>query len=101
MSSGRRGLVLSVAFLGLAVWLCTGRTAHAQPAQPGPRFQPADSGPGRHSIWQQQLTPEQIRELLSRFGQDDGKNDWFEKMLFDAVKEKNPNVNDEQVKSTI
>ncbi len=96
MSAGRRGLLLSVAFLGLAGWLCAGRSAHAQP-------RPTDPGTGRHSIWKQELRPDQIRDILSKFGQDDGKNDWFEKMIFDAVKEKNKNLNldDEQVKSAV
>ncbi|MBN9118338.1 MAG: hypothetical protein J0I06_04110 [Planctomycetes bacterium] len=97
MSAGRRGFVLSVAFLGLAVGLCASRSAHAQPD----RFHPTDPGAGRHVIWQQQLSPDQIRGVLSRFGQDDGKNDWFEKMLFDTVKDRNPGVDDEQVKAAI
>lgn len=96
MSAGRRGLVLSVAFFGSALWLC----ASSARAQPG-GFRPQDPGLGRHTIWQTELSPDQIRSVLSRFGQDNGKNDWFEKMLFDAVKEKNPGVNDEQVKQTI
>lgn len=96
MSAGRRGLLLSVTFFGLVLWLCAG-SARAQPGG----WRPQDPGPGRHTIWQHELTPDQIRNILGRFGQDNGKNDWFEKMLFDAVKEKNPGVNDEQVKQTI
>ena len=95
MSAGRRGLLLSVVFFGLALGLC----ASSARAQPG--FRPNDPGAGRHAIWQTDLSPEQIRDVLSRFGQDNGKNDWFEKMLFDAVKDKNPGANDAQVKETI
>jgi hypothetical protein len=94
MSAGRRGLLLSGLFLGLAVWLCPGRPALAQP--PGVRFQ-NDPGPGRHNIWKTQLTPEQIREALTKFGQDDGKNAWFEDMLKQAIRERNQNPTDEQV----
>ena len=104
MSAGRRGLLLSVAFLGLTVWLCTSRPAHAQPGrlQPlDPGARPVDPGAGRHVIWQSDVRPEQIRDVLSRFGQDDGKNDWFEKMLFKAVKDKNPDADDKQVEATI
>jgi hypothetical protein len=95
MSAGRRGFVLSVAFLAAALWLCAGPSARAQFGRP------ADGGAGKHTIWQSELTPEQIREVLSRFGQDNGKNDWFEQMLFDAVKQKNPGANDAQVKEAI
>ena len=45
------------------------RATAQQPIQ----FQPADPGAGRHTIWQPQLNSEQIRALLARFGQDDGK----------------------------
>lgn len=93
MSAGRRGLFLSVAFLIPALWLCAG-SVRAQPAN--------DPRVGQHTTWgQSTITPERIREVLSRFGQDDGKNDWFEKMLFDAVKDKNPGADDTQVKETI
>jgi hypothetical protein len=98
MSAGRRGLLLSVAFLAPVLWLCAGRTAYAQP---GLRLQPIDPGAGRHTIWQHELRPDQIRDVLGRFGQDTGKNDWFEDMLFNAVKEKNRGANDEQVKAAI
>lgn len=100
MSAGRRGLLLSVAFLGLAGWLCTSRPALAQP--PG-GLRPVDPGAGRHTIWRQELRPEDVRNILSQFGQDSGKNDWFEEMVQKAVKDRNPNIdpNDERVKATI
>lgn len=97
MSAGRRGLVLSVAFLAPALWLCPGTRAHAQPDP----FQPAQPGPGKHSIWQQNLGAEQIRALLAKFGQDGGKGDWFEKMLRESVEQKNPGANKEQVDAAI
>ena len=98
MSTGRRGLILALTFLVPAVWLCPGQRAHAQP---GGFRQNNDPGAGRHAIWQKNLTPEQIRNALSKFGQDDGKNDWFEDLVRDAVRNKNPNVNEEQVKAKI
>jgi hypothetical protein len=94
MSAGRRGVILSVAFLGLALWLCPAKRALAQ--QPM-RAQPNDPGPGRHKIWKQDLTPDQIRDLLGRFGQDDGKGDPFEDLLRRALRDKNPNASKEQV----
>jgi hypothetical protein len=104
MSVGRRGLMLSVAFLVPAVWLCPTKRVQAQPIQfqpVQPNFRPNDPGPGRHSVWQSQLSPEQIRALLARFGQDDGKTDWFEELLRKSVKERNPNANDAEVDATI
>lgn len=104
MSAGRRGLLLSVAFLGLACWLCSSRPAQAQPGGhfgPNGGIRPHDPGAGRHIIWQTELSPNQIRDVLAKFGQDDGKNDWFEKMLFDAVKEKNRGADDKEVEAAI
>ena len=112
MSAGRRGLMLSCAFLGLAVWLCPGKRASAQqpiqfqpvPMQPGGPIQPGgfrDPGLGHHTIWQQNLSPDQIRALLARFGQDEGKGDWFEELLRKTVKERNPEADPAEVDATI
>jgi hypothetical protein len=104
MSAARRSSLLAVTFVGLALWLTPSRQAHAQPirVQPiQPGFRPADPQAGRHSIWTHELSPEQIRAILSKFGQDDGKNDWFEQMLRDAVQKENPNADPKQVDAAI
>ena len=98
MSAGRRGLILSVAFLGLAIWLCP--ALRLAEAQPGPaQFQ--DPTAPRHNIWRHQLTPEQIRELLAKFGQDDGKSDPVENLLRQLIQDKNPNAPPEQVDAAV
>src|SRR5690242_2895760 len=102
MSTGRRGILLSVAFLAAALWLCPNKRAQAQPIQ----FQPVQPGfrdpqAGRHTIWQQTLTPEQIRALLAKFGQEEGKADWFEELLRKTVKEQNPDADPAEVDATI
>jgi hypothetical protein len=99
MSAGRRGLLLSVAFLGLALGLCPQRRAHAQPGHFP--MQPDDPGTGRHTLWNRQLTPEQIRELLARFGQPDGKGDPFEDLLRRLIGDRNPGVPKEQVDAAV
>ncbi|QJW93474.1 hypothetical protein [Frigoriglobus tundricola] len=106
MSAGRRGLMLSIAFLVLATGLCPARRASAQP--PG-RFQQGGFPPhaadpqqtGKHTIWQQNLDPGQIRSFLEKFGQNDGKGDWLEDLLRRSVKEKNPELNQEQADAAI
>lgn len=91
MSARRRGLILSVVFLGLAMWLCPEQRAKAQPNRA------PDPNTGRHSIWKRDLSPDQIRELLARFGQDDGKGDPFEEMLNKVIRDRNPDASKEQV----
>jgi len=100
MSAGRRGLMLSIAFLVLAIGLCPTQRVSAQP--PGV-FQPLGPAqpPGKHTIWQQNLDPNQIRSFLEQFGRENGKNDWFEDLLRRSVKEKNPELNPEQVDAAI
>lgn len=100
MSAGRRGLFLSVAFLGLALWLCPTPRAQAQPIRVDP-VRPNDPQAGRHRIWQSELSPEQIRELLARFGQDDGKGDPFEDLIRQLVRDKNPNADPKQVDAAV
>jgi hypothetical protein len=104
MSAARRSSLLAVTFVVLALNLAPNKRAHAQPirvqpVQPG--FRPADPQAGKHTIWNHELSPEQIRALLSKFGQDDGKNDWFEQMLRDTVQKQNPNADPKQVDAAI
>ena len=68
MSSGRRGPVLSAGFLGLALWLCPADRALAQP--PVQLLPGRDPQGGKHSIWQQSLSAEQVRELLARLADE-------------------------------
>ncbi len=95
MSAGRRGLVLSVAFLGLALWLSPAKRAHAQFPQP------VQNGPGKHAIWQQNLSPDQVRELLAKFGQTDGKEDPFEELVRRLVQDKNRGADPKQVDDAV
>src|SRR5438128_1557523 len=92
MSAGRRGLLLSVTFLGLVA----GITRDAR-AQPQPITSPPDPQVGRHDLWQQNLSPDQIRDKLGKFGI--GSSDALsplERMLLDALKEKYPNSDPKQ-----
>ena len=91
MSAGRRGLLLSAAFLGAAVWLCPAPRAHAQ------------DSPGRHNIWQRQgLTPEQIRQALMQFGKGDGEAaKALEDLIRKRVTKQNPNVDKERMDAAI
>ncbi len=81
MSAGRRGLFLSAAFLGLTLCVCS--IARAQPQIRPP--QPNDPQAGRHTIWQRELSSEQIRQLLARFGQGDKNAD---NLLEDAIRDR-------------
>lgn len=101
MSAGRRGPLLSVAFALLALWLCQGTRAHAQFQQP---MRPLgnDPGAGRHNIWQQQLSPDQIRQLFSQFGQGDNESaKQLEDLIRDSVMKKNPNADPKQVDAAL
>ncbi len=83
MSAGRRGLLLSVAFFALTLCLCSRASA-----QPQIQFRPVganDPHAGRHTIWQRELSPDQIRELLSRFGKGD-KN--VDNLLENAIRDR-------------
>ena len=100
MSTGRRGLMLSIAFLVLAIGLCPVRRVSAQPGGFQHHLQPQQQ-PGKHTIWQNNLDPNQIRMFLEKFGQNDGKSDWREDLIRQAVKEKNPDLNPEQVDAAI
>jgi hypothetical protein len=94
MSAGRRGVLLSLIFLGAALSLCPAQRATAQPG----RNQPNDPGAGRHKLWRQELSPEEIRAILARFGQDDGKGDPLEELMQKLLKQQNPDVNDERLR---
>ncbi|HEY1190128.1 MAG TPA: hypothetical protein VGE74_20955 [Gemmata sp.] len=100
MSAGRRGLLLSVAFGLLALWLSQGERAQAQFPQQFPPGGGNDPHAGRHSIWQSQLTPDQIRELFSPFGPDDDHKQ-FEKLFRDMVMNKSPNADPKQVDAAV
>ncbi len=101
MSAGRRGLLLSAAFLGAVACLCPAPRAHAQP-RGGFQQQPYDPGPGRHSIWQHGLSAEQIRQLLSQFGKGDSDAaKQLEDLIRDRVLQKNPKADKERVDATI
>ena len=110
MSAGRRGLLLSVTFFGLVLWVSPTKQARAQPLKPQPgndqqHFQLIlghDPHAGRHTIWQRDLRPDQIRDLLAKFGQGDGgANKQLEDVIRDSVKKRNPRANDEQVDAAI
>jgi hypothetical protein len=103
MSAGRRGILLAASFLVVALWLCPGKRAQAQPrtqpTQPGVR--PQDPGAGRHSIWTRELTPEQVRQLLARFGKDDADaDDLMHQLLKQALRDRNKEATDEQIDAT-
>ncbi|MFM8270994.1 MAG: hypothetical protein ACKODX_01475 [Gemmata sp.] len=100
MSSGRRGPVLSAGFLGLALWLCPADRALAQP--PVQLLPGRDPQGGKHSIWQQSLSAEQVRELLARYGLGDKSADNFlEDLIRKAVRDRNPKADDKQVNDAI
>src|SRR4051812_26857705 len=85
MSTGRRGLLLSAAFFALMLGLRS--SAHAQP----PFRQPPDPQNGKHDIWQNNLTPDQIRELRMRFGKGDkNAGNSLEDAIRDKVLKNNP-----------
>jgi hypothetical protein len=71
MNAGRR-IVLSAAFLGLAVAL-TSTTARAQDREP-------------HKIWQSSLTPEQLKAALARMGGGGENRDPFRDQIMDLMK---------------
>lgn len=99
MSAGRRGLLLSLGFVVASLALCAGPRARAQPT---PRFQiqgpPAGPGTGQHRIWNQSLTPDQVREALMRFGKGDaGADELILRLLRQAIRQKNPDATPDQV----
>ncbi len=97
MSTGRRGLILSSLFVGLASILCSSERAVGQPF----RQHPSDPGTGRHSLWKRDLTPDQVREYLAKFGQEDGKADQFEDLFRRLLQDKNPEAPKEQVDAAV
>jgi hypothetical protein len=94
MSVGPRRALLPLAFLGLAAALTVSSAARAQP--PG-------GSDKSHRIWQQNLTPEQIKAALSRLGQGDGDGDAdpFEEMLREYLGKQNPGLDKDQLDRTI
>lgn len=109
MSAGRRGLILSVIFLGMALWLCPSQRAHAQfrkqpvkqpmpPPQPRWQFNNNNGNSEHHSIWKRDLTPDEIREMLAKFGTDNGKgDDPLLDLLRRIVQDKNSKATPEQI----
>ena len=106
MSAGRRGLILSITFIGLILWISPGQKAHAEQRYPQgqPVWQPSprESDVGTHTLWQQSLSPDAIRDRLARFGiGDSAKSNPFEDLLRKAVMEKSPNADPKQVDAAI
>jgi|GEM_PF-1956903 len=104
MSAGRRGLILSFVFLAVALWLCPAQRARAQfrkqPLQPQPHWQPNNNNGNteHHSIWKRDLTPEDIREMLAKFGTNNGKgDDPLLDLLRRIIQDKNRKATPEQI----
>lgn len=101
MSAGRRGLLLSAVFFALTLSLCS--SARAQPPQFKP-LPPADPRNGKHDIWEQNLSAEQVRELLARFGKGDkNAGNSLEDAIRKQVLKNNPGAgkNEEQLDAAI
>src|SRR5215471_10528805 len=92
MSAGPRRALLPLAFLGLAVALTASSAARAQPPGGSDRS---------HRIWQQNLTPEQIKAALARLGQGDEDADPFQDLLRQYLEKQNPNEDPEKLKEVI
>jgi hypothetical protein len=85
MSVGRRSLYLPLAFVALAVAITSTAQVRAQERQ-----QQA------HRLWQNNLTPEQIKAALARIGQGDGPDlSMLQKLLQDYIQNQ-PNDFDKQ-----
>ncbi|MBM3980497.1 MAG: hypothetical protein FJ304_09440 [Planctomycetes bacterium] len=94
MSAGRRGLLMSVPFFALVLWLCPAQRAAAQPGGQPQRL--PDPNAGRHSIWKRDLHSDTVRDLLGKFGKA-GDADPFEDLLRKMLRDRNPDVPPEQV----
>ncbi len=99
MSAGRRGFGLAVVFLSAACTLCPDRHVRAQPVIQ-PFGQPQNTG--KHKIWQNDVSPDRIRNALERFGKGEPQtNESFEKLIRDLVKKNNPNAKPEEVEAAL
>jgi hypothetical protein len=97
MSAGRRGLTLSAGFLAVALALCAGPRAGAQPNR-GFQGPPPDPGVGRHKPWARTFTPEQVRDALARFGKAEaGADDPFLQLLKKAIQQHNQKATPQEV----
>jgi hypothetical protein len=97
MSAGRRGLTLSAGFLAVALALCAGPRAGAQPNR-GFQAPPSDPHTGRHKLWNRSLRPEEVREALARFARGEaGADDPFAELLKQAIRQHNPKATPKDV----
>ncbi|MCE9564831.1 MAG: hypothetical protein K8U57_22585 [Planctomycetes bacterium] len=89
MTAGRRRILLSAVFLGLAS-LLTSTPARAQDTS-------------SHKLWQTRpLTPDQVREALARMGAgESGDLDPFQEMVKDYLQKNNPQLDSDQTKEII
>src|SRR5688572_20223172 len=91
MLAGRRCIVLPLAFLGLAVLLCSASAAFAQQG----------SNPS-HNLWTNNLTAEQIKARLGQLGTGvEGDEDQLHKMIREQLVKKYPNVPQESLDALI
>jgi hypothetical protein len=104
---GRRRVILIASFICLIVALPT-KQGYAQPQPPkGKGFpnRPQLIEQSEHEIWGKSLTPEQLKEALSRFGQTLGNPNLstFDEMLKEYLANTSPKVdpNDPELQQTI
>lgn len=82
MLVGRRGLVLSLNFLTLVLFITSGHPVRAQQ-------------PGSHRLWGNDLTPEQLKAALAKLS-GDGEDNPFQEQIERLLKEKRHNPDDIQ-----
>jgi hypothetical protein len=86
MSAGRRRVLLSAAFLGLAT-LLTASSARAQDRS--------------HKIWQQNLTPDQLKAALARLGGGDNNPDPFRDQIQNLMKQQEGKFGKEDIEKAL
>ena len=82
--AGRRRFLLPFAFLGIAVWFTSASISRAQFAAESP-----------HKLWNEKLTPEQIKAALAKLSLRDDENGPLHKMLVEHMIQQDPRLSKE------